>query len=80
MTDERINNERLGNDINRGKPTYPEDTSPNNTLSTTVTIWTGKKKVQCTLLYALGLCIGRTAHRGSRGIALLFHDHGTRRG
>jgi len=24
-------------------------------------------------------CTGRTAHRGSRGIALLFHDHGTRR-
>jgi len=26
------------------------------------------------------LCTGRTAHRGSRGIALLFLDHGTRRG
>ena len=25
------------------------------------------------------LCIGRTAHRGSRGIALPFLDHGTRR-
>jgi len=25
------------------------------------------------------LCTGRTAHRGSRGIALLFLDHGTRR-
>ena len=25
------------------------------------------------------LCTGRTAHRGSRGVALLFHDHGTRR-
>jgi hypothetical protein len=29
---------------------------------------------------ALRLCSGRTAHRGSRGIALLFHDHSTRRG
>jgi hypothetical protein len=29
---------------------------------------------------ALRLYTGRTAHRGSRGIALLFHDHGTRRG
>ena len=29
---------------------------------------------------ALRLCTGRTAHRGSRGIALPFHDHGTRRG
>ena len=25
-------------------------------------------------------CTGRTAHRESRGIALPFHDHGTRRG
>ena len=29
---------------------------------------------------ALRFRIGRTAHRGSRGIALPFHDHGTRRG
>ena len=41
----------------------------------------GKKvKVKCTLVQALRLCTGRTAHRGSRGIALLFLDHGTRRG
>ena len=38
-----------------------------------------KVKVKCTLVQALRLCTGRTAHRGSRGIALLFHDHGTRR-
>jgi hypothetical protein len=38
------------------------------------------KKLKCTLLQALGLCTGRTAHGGSRGIALPFHDHGTRRG
>ena len=25
-------------------------------------------------------CTGHTAHSGSRGIALLFHDHGTERG
>jgi len=36
--------------------------------------------VKCTLVQALRLCTGRTAHRGSRGIALLFHDQGTRRG
>jgi len=36
-------------------------------------------KVKCTLVQALRLCTGRTAHRGIRGIALLFHDHGTRR-
>jgi hypothetical protein len=36
----------------------------------------------CTLVQALSLCTGRTAHSGSRGIhvALPFHDHGTRRG
>ena len=30
--------------------------------------------------YLLRLCIGRTAHSWSRGIALLIYDHGTRRG
>ena len=39
-----------------------------------------KVKVKVTLVQALRLCTGRTAHRGSRGIALPFHDHGTRRG
>jgi len=37
-------------------------------------------KVKCTLVQALRLCTGCTAHRGSRGIALPFLDHGTRRG
>jgi hypothetical protein len=37
-------------------------------------------KVKCTLVQALRFCTGRTAHRGSRGIALPFLDHGTRRG
>jgi hypothetical protein len=37
-------------------------------------------KVKCTLVQPLRLCTGRTAHRRSRGIALPFHDHGTRRG
>ena len=37
-------------------------------------------KVKGTLLKALRLCTGHTAHRGSRGIALLFLDHVTRRG
>ena len=31
-----------------------------------------KVKVKCTLVQALRLCTGRTAHRGSRGIALLL--------
>ena len=39
-----------------------------------------KVNVQCTLVQALRLCTGRTAHWGSRGIALPFLDHGTRRG
>jgi len=33
-----------------------------------------KVKIKVTLVQALRLCTGRTAHRGSRGIALLFHD------
>ena len=36
--------------------------------------------IKYALVQALRLCTGRTAHRGSRGIALPFHDHGTRRG
>jgi hypothetical protein len=39
-----------------------------------------KVKVKVTLVQALRLCTGRTAHRGSRCIALPFHDHDTRRG
>ena len=35
---------------------------------------------KCTLVQALRLCTGHTAHKESRGIALPFHDHGTRRG
>ena len=31
-------------------------------------------KVKFTRIQALRLCTSRTAHRGSRGIALLFHD------
>jgi hypothetical protein len=43
----------------------------------------GKKKLKFTLVQALRLCTGRTAHRregGVRNIALLFRDHGTRSG
>jgi hypothetical protein len=36
--------------------------------------------VKCTLVQALRLCTGRTAHSRSRGIALIFHDNGSRRG
>jgi len=39
-----------------------------------------KGKVNYTLAQALRLYTGRTAHRGSRGTALLFLDHGTKRG
>jgi len=41
---------------------------------------TCKVKVKCTLVQALRLCTSPTAHRGSRGIALFFLDHGTRKG
>ena len=39
-----------------------------------------KVKVKVTIIQVLSFCTGRTAHRGSRGLALLFLDHGTRRG
>ena len=45
-----------------------------------VVILYDKVKVKYTLVQVLRLCTGRTAHRGSRGIAVPFHDHGTRRG
>ena len=40
----------------------------------------GKGKVKCTLVLALRLCTGRTANRGSTGLAILFLDHGSRMG
>jgi hypothetical protein len=39
-----------------------------------------KGMVRCTLVQVLGLCTYRTARKGSRGLALLFLDHGTIRG
>ena len=44
--------------------------------------WGYLVKKKCTLVHvqALRLCTDRTARRGSRGIALPFHDHSTRRG
>ena len=44
------------------------------------TISTTCVKVKVTLVQALRLCTGRTTYRGSRDIALPFHDHGTTRG
>jgi hypothetical protein len=35
-----------------------------------------KVKVKVTIVQALRLCTGRTAHRGSRGIALLYRPYG----
>jgi hypothetical protein len=35
-----------------------------------------RQKLKCTSVQALKLCTGRTAHTESRGIALLFLDHG----
>ena len=51
-----------------------------NHCATAVPILWHKVKVKCTLVQTLRLCTGRTVHRGSRGIALLFLDRGTRRG
>jgi len=38
-----------------------------------------KGKVKCTLVQVLRFRIGPLTHRRSRGIAILFLDHGTRR-
>jgi hypothetical protein len=38
---------------------------------------TYKVKLKCTPVQALGLCTGRTAHRWSRGIALLYRHWGS---
>ena len=43
-------------------------------------LFQSSSSIKCTLVQALRLCTGRTTHRGSTGIALPFHDHGTRRG
>ena len=51
-----------------------------STLHGKVAFMYQKVKVKCTIVQALRLCTGRTAHRGNKGIALPFHDHGTRRG
>jgi hypothetical protein len=48
--------------------------------STSIDTRVKKVKVKCTFVQALKLCTGRTAYMGSRGIALPFHDHSTRRG
>ena len=61
--------------LKSGSLNLPEPSGP-------VLAWTGIKnvKVKCSLVQALRLCTGRAAHRGSRSIALLFLDHGIRRG
>jgi hypothetical protein len=51
-----------------------------NRIESEIRVLMSKIKVKCTLVQALRLCTGRTTYRGSRGIALLFHDHGTRSG
>jgi len=46
----------------------------------TVILTNSCNMAKCILVQALRLCTGRTVHRGNRGIALPFLDHGTRRG
>jgi len=49
-------------------------------LTLTAIVITRTVKVHPFTVQALRLCTGRMAHRGSRGIALFFLDHSTRRG
>ena len=60
-------------------PLFPLDRAPCPTYLS-YSSWFKGKKVKCTLVQAMRLCTGRTACRGSRSIALPFHDHGTRSG
>ena len=55
-------------------------TEENATSPTKIVTWRSLLGLECTLVQALRLCTSHTAHRGSRGIALPFLDHGTRRG
>ena len=48
--------------------------------SSVLILFLSKGKVKVTHVQALRLCTGCKGHRGSRGIAILFLDHGTRRG
>ena len=57
-----------------------EETASRMALYFTIVGTVVKGKVKCALVQPLRLCTGRTACRGSRGVALPFHDHGTRRG
>ena len=55
-----------------GQRQAPVALSPRNRPCTNCTGgWVGRRVGR---VKALRLCTGRTAHRGSRGIALLFHD------
>jgi len=58
----------------------PESQRNNDLKRTPVKSIMVRLKVKCTLVQAMRLCRGRTTHRGSGGIALLFLDHGIRRG
>jgi hypothetical protein len=51
-----------------------------STRDNRVSVGATANSLQCTLVQALRLCTGYTAHRRSRGIVLLFLDHDTRWG
>jgi hypothetical protein len=51
--------------------------SPHLDLFSLSLSYTQKEKIKCTLVQALRLCTGRTAHRGSTGIALLYRHWGS---
>ena len=62
---------------------YIHDSKHGESLKSRYDVLCGSKLVvgiNCTLVQALRLCTGRTVHRRSIGIALLFLDHGTRSG
>ena len=62
------------------RPVLPAHLSPRVPVLVDGCNFVTKKKAKCTFVQVLRLCTGCTAHRGSRGIALLFLDHGTGKG
>ena len=77
----QVRSQERPNEIFGGRIHIKIGVSPGTSASLVSTILSNAPKgnVKVTLVQALRLCTGRTAHRGSRGIALPFHDHGTRR-
>jgi len=64
-----------GESTSAGRGTYVHLTSESNSGPRLNMVKV--KSIKCTLVQALRLCRGRTVHRGSRGIAVLYRHCGS---